>query len=70
MIYQFTYTIVVKFLSWTRFFSLTSLDIHTLGMNVDGWRGRGRPKKRWMDCVANVMLEKGVDDAMAANRGE
>ena len=40
-------------------------------MNVDGWRGRerGRPKKRWMDCVMNDMLEKGVDDAMSANRG-
>ena len=39
-------------------------------MNVDGWRGRGRPKKRWMDCVKSDMLEKGVDDAMTANRGE
>ena len=39
-------------------------------MNVDGWRGRGRPKKIWMDCVTNDMLEKGVDDAMTANRGE
>ena len=23
-----------------------------------------------MDCVSNDMLEKGVDDAVAANRGE
>ena len=39
-------------------------------MNVDGWRRRGRPKKRWMDCVANDMLEKGVDDAMTPNTGK
>ena len=38
-------------------------------MNVDGWRGRRRPKKRWMDSVTKDMLEKGVDDGMAANRG-
>ena len=31
-----------------------------MGMNVDGHRGRGRPNK----------IEKGVDDAMTANRGE
>ena len=33
-------------------------------------RVMGRPKKRWMDCVTNDMLEKGLDDAMTANRGE
>ena len=27
-------------------------------------------EKRWMDCVTNDMLEKGVDDVMTANRGE
>ena len=41
-----------------------------MGMNVDGWRGRRRPKKRWMDCVTNDMLEKGVDDARTSYRGE
>ena len=48
----------------------THVTKRVMGMNVDGWRGRGRPKKRWMDCVTNDMLEKGVDDAMTANRGE
>ena len=26
-----------------------------MGMNVDGWRGRAKPKKRWMDCVMSDM---------------
>ena len=30
----------------------------------------GQKKKRRMDGVTNGMLEKGVDDAMKANRGE
>ena len=41
-----------------------------MGMNMDGWRGRGRTKKRWTDCVVNEVLEKGVEDAKMANRGE
>ena len=35
-----------------------------MGMNVDGRRGRGKPKKRWMNCVTIDMIEKGVDDAI------
>ena len=38
-------------------------------MNVDGSRGKGRPKKRWVNCVTNDMLEKEMNDAMTANRG-
>ena len=48
----------------------THVTKRVIDMNVDGWRERGRPKRRWMDCVTNDMLEKGVDDAMTANRGE
>ena len=39
-------------------------------MNVNRWRRRGRPMKRWMDCVTTDMVKKGMDDAMTANRGE
>ena len=41
-----------------------------MSMNVDGWRGRGRPKKRWMDCVRDDMNEKGVNDSVTFDRGE
>ena len=44
----------------------THVTNRVMGMNVDG--RRVMPKKRWMDCVTNGILEKGVDDAMTANR--
>jgi hypothetical protein len=31
-------------------------------MNVEGWRGRGRPKKGWIDCVRQDIREKAVSD--------
>ena len=43
---------------------------NVMGMNVDGWKGRGRPKKRWMDRETNDMIEKGVYNAMTVKRGE
>jgi hypothetical protein len=39
-------------------------------MNVEGWRGRGRPKKRWIDCVRQDMGEMAVSDEMTSDRGE
>ena len=36
-------------------------------MWIDGEEEEGQ--KSWMGCVTNDMLEKGVDDAMTANRG-
>uniref|UniRef100_A0A2A4JJS9 Uncharacterized protein n=1 Tax=Heliothis virescens TaxID=7102 RepID=A0A2A4JJS9_HELVI len=39
-----------------------------LSMNVDGLRGRGRPKKRWMDCVKDDMSKKGVNVSMTSDR--
>ncbi|KAJ8720942.1 hypothetical protein PYW08_006407 [Mythimna loreyi] len=37
----------------------THVTKRVLSLHVDGWRGRGRPKKRWMDCVRRDMEEKG-----------
>ena len=37
---------------------------------LDGWKGTGRLKKRWMDCVKNPMKGKGVSDSMTVNRME
>jgi hypothetical protein len=40
-----------------------------INMNVERWRGRGRPKKRWIDCEAGYE-EKAVSDEMTSDRGE
>lgn len=39
-----------------------------LSMNVDGRKSRGRPRKRWMDCVKEDMRRKDVNDEMALDR--
>jgi hypothetical protein len=39
-------------------------------MNVEGWRGRGRPKKRWIDRVRQDMREIAVTDKMTSDREE
>ncbi|KAJ8704761.1 hypothetical protein PYW08_012081 [Mythimna loreyi] len=39
-------------------------------INVDGWRGRGRPKKIWMDCVRSDMKERGVSDSVTGDKTE
>ena len=31
-----------------------------MGMNIQGRRGRGRPKRRWMDCVRDDLRSKGL----------
>ncbi|PZC72650.1 hypothetical protein B5X24_HaOG210780 [Helicoverpa armigera] len=41
-----------------------------LSMNVEGWRGRGRPRKRWIDCLKEDMKQKGVDVSMTSDREE
>ncbi|KAJ8734232.1 hypothetical protein PYW07_014783 [Mythimna separata] len=38
----------------------THVTKRVLNLHVDGWRGRGRPKKRWMDCVRTDKKEKEV----------
>jgi hypothetical protein len=39
-------------------------------MNVVGHRSRGRPRKRWMDCVKDDMKIKGVSMKMTSDRRE
>jgi hypothetical protein len=41
-----------------------------MNMNVEGWRGSGRPKKRLIDCVKQDMREMAVCDEMTSDRGE
>jgi hypothetical protein len=41
-----------------------------MSMNVDGHPRRGRPKKRWMDCVKDDMRIKGVSMEMTSDRRE
>jgi hypothetical protein len=37
---------------------------------VEGWRERGRPKKRWIDSVKQDMREMAVSDEMMSDRGK
>jgi hypothetical protein len=32
-----------------------------MNMNVEGRRGKGKPKKRWLDTIENYMRIVGVD---------
>ncbi|CAH0695515.1 unnamed protein product [Spodoptera exigua] len=41
-----------------------------ININVDGWRGRGRPKKIWMDCVRSDMEDRRVSDSVTSDRTE
>ena len=41
-----------------------------LSMNVDGFKTRGRPKKRWMDYGKHDMNAKKVNSEMTFDRDE
>jgi hypothetical protein len=41
-----------------------------MSINVDGHPRRGRPTKRWMDCVKDDMRIKGVSMEMTSDRRE
>jgi hypothetical protein len=41
-----------------------------MSINVDEHPRRGRPKKRWMDCVNDDMRIKGVSVEMTSDRRE
>jgi hypothetical protein len=38
--------------------------------NMEAWRGRCPPKKRWLDCVRQDMRDMAVSDEMTSDREE
>lgn len=38
-----------------------------MNMEVDGTRGRGRPKRRWLDCIRDDLREKGLTGEVVAD---
>jgi hypothetical protein len=41
-----------------------------MDVNMEEWRGRGRPKKRWIDSVKLYMREMAVNDKITSDRGK
>ena len=39
-------------------------------MEVEGIRGRGRPKTRWKDCIRNDLREKNIEEGAVYSRSE
>ncbi|KAJ8712229.1 hypothetical protein PYW07_015359 [Mythimna separata] len=48
----------------------THVTKRVLNLHVDGWKGIGRPKKRWIDCVRTDKKEKEVSDSVTDDRTE
>jgi hypothetical protein len=46
----------------------THVTKRVMNMNVDGHPNRGRPKKRWIDCVKDNIRIKGVSMEMKSDR--
>lgn len=36
-------------------------------MNVDGYKGKGKPKKAWMDFLKENTLKKGINSYMISD---
>ena len=43
---------------------------HTMEMEIEGRRKRGRPRKRWRDCVKDDLQLKGISEEEAQNRNQ
>ena len=41
-----------------------------MDMEVEGSRGRGRPKTRWKDCIRNDLRERNIDEGAVHSRSE
>lgn len=46
------------------------LGICLFNIDVDGFKGNARSKKRWMDCVKYDMYMKGVNNEVTGDRDE
>lgn len=39
------------------------------GVEVDGYKSRERPKRKWMDCLKEDLARQGVNIELTSDRG-
>ena len=45
----------------------SQVTIRMLNCKIDGYKCKGKPKKRWMDCVKDDMIIYGVTEDVCQN---